>query len=107
MSLMCSTLNGDDPGESTGIVTSRTAKALRSMSDAYPIPATSEPAVTTADFFRIEEADMHESLLPGGSCDPFHPRQRGRNHSVITAAVVEVESPEAAEVAVEGRGPAP
>jgi hypothetical protein len=34
MSLMCSTFKGEDPGESTGIVTSRTANALRSISDA-------------------------------------------------------------------------
>ena len=31
---MCSTFSGDDPGESTGMVTSRTTNALRSISDA-------------------------------------------------------------------------
>ncbi len=31
---MCSTFNGVDPGDSTGIVTSRTTNALRSMSEA-------------------------------------------------------------------------
>ena len=31
---MCSTLSGDEPGVSTGMVTSRTTNALRSISDA-------------------------------------------------------------------------
>jgi len=34
ISLMCSTFSGDDPGDSTGMVTSRSTNALRSISDA-------------------------------------------------------------------------
>ena len=35
---MCSTRSGDEPGASTGIVTSRTTNALRSMIDGVADP---------------------------------------------------------------------
>lgn len=53
MSLMCRTFSGDEPGESTGMVASRTTKALRSISDAYPIPATIVPIEAAAVVFTI------------------------------------------------------
>jgi hypothetical protein len=52
---------------------------------------------------------MHESLLPAGRCDRFHAGQRGRNHSVITGAVVVAETLAVVveEVAAAARGSAP
>ena len=95
MSLMCRTFSGDDPGESTGIVTSRTTKALRSISEAYPIPATSVPTDAAAVVFRIDPgvaAAMHGSLLP--------PAERHRASRRVTRVGV-------AAVAAADRAPAP
>ncbi len=61
MSLMCRTFSGDEPGESTGIVASRTTKALRSISEAYPIPATSVPTEAAAVVLRIVPGDPKSS----------------------------------------------
>ena len=95
---MCSTFSGDDPGDSTGMVTSRSTNALRSISDAYPIPATTEPTATAAVFFRtVAGAGMQRAYCQSPEDTDFH--RRSVAHSLIITAV-------AAVVAVVGRAPA-
>ena len=84
MSLRCNTRSGVEPGLRTGIVTSRTTKALRSITVAYPTASAAVPAATAAEVFR-EGAPMKAAYCQSST----RGRLKRDRHRPVTAAAEE------------------